>query len=203
MTEEPESTVEVAELVRAAAGGSTAAWNELVDRFSPLVWNICMRYKLSAADASDVSQNVWLRLTERLDTIREPAALAGWLATTARRECMRTFRGHHGEVPTAFDVDVPDSAERTDPDRELLALERREAVLAALGELPERGRTLLLMLAGDPPRSYREISDALDIPIGSIGPTRARYLERLRRSPALAGFGADTGYATANGGEQR
>lgn len=203
MTEEPESAVQVADLVRAAASGSTTAWNELVDRFAPLVWNICMRYKLSAADAADVSQNVWLRLTERLDSIREPAALAGWLATTTRRECLRTFRGHHGEVPTPFDFDVADSAERTDPDRGLLADERREAVLAALGELPERARTLLLMLAADPPRSYREISDTLDIPIGSIGPTRARYLERLRRSPALAGFGASSGYATTKGGDQR
>lgn len=179
---------EVAELVRAAADGDASAWNDLVDRFSPLVWNICMRYKLSRADASDVCQNVWLRLTERLDTIREPAALAGWLATTARRECLRTFRGHHGEIPTSFEIDVADERDRTDPDRALLHHERQQALLAALAELPERARELLLMLIEDPPRSYREISEKLGIPIGSIGPTRARHLERLRRSPALAGF---------------
>lgn len=178
----------VSALVHAAANGSAPAWEALVDRFAPLVWNICMRYKLSKDDAADVCQNVWLRLTERLDTIREPSALAGWLATTSRRECLATFRNHRSEVPNPMEMDVADDVESTDPARNVLFEERHAALLAALAELPEAGRTLLLLLMDDPPRPYREISDELGIPIGSIGPTRARYLERLRHSPALAGF---------------
>ncbi len=178
----------VATLVVAAAGGDASAWTSIVDRFAPLVWNICMRYKLSRHDATDVSQNVWLRLTERLDTIREPAALPGWLATTTRRECLGLFRSRQSEVPSAMEFDVADDDERTDPSRQLLSDERHEALLSAMAELPDHARTLLLLLMEDPPLPYREISERLGIPIGSIGPTRARHLERLRRSPALAGF---------------
>ena len=158
-----------------------------------------MRYKLSRHDAADVCQNVWLRLTERLDTIREPAALAGWLATTTRRECMAGFRRHRSEVPNAMELDVAADVESTDPARNLLFAERHEALLAALGELPEAARSLLTLLMADPPRTYREISDELGIPIGSIGPTRARYLERLRQSPALAGFRPAGGPAVMGG----
>jgi RNA polymerase sigma factor (sigma-70 family) len=189
----------VAELVRAAANGSASAWEALVDRFAPLVWSICMRYKLSRHDAADASQNVWLRLTERLDTIREPAALAGWLATTTRRECLAGFRHHRSEVPNAMELDVADDVESTDPDRNLLYAERHEALLAALGELPDNARSLLSLLMAEPPRTYREISDELGIPIGSIGPTRARYLQRLRQSPALAGFRPAGGPAVMGG----
>jgi RNA polymerase sigma factor (sigma-70 family) len=192
----------VADLVRAAASGSASAWEALVDRFAPLVWNICMRYKLPRHDAADVCQNVWLRLTERLDTIREPAALAGWLATTTRRECLATFRNHRSEVPNPMELDVADDVERTDPARSILFSERHDALLAALAELPEAARSLLLLLMADPPRTYRQISDELRIPIGSIGPTRARYLERLRQSPALAGF-RPAGSPAVTGGNQR
>jgi len=180
--------VPVASLVVAAAGGDSAAWNSLVDRFAPLVWSICMRYKLSPSDGADVSQEVWLRLTEKIDTIREPAALAGWLATTARRECLVLLRRRDREVPSAMELDLADDVDRTDPDREVLRMEREQALLAAFAELPDNARLLLTLLMEDPPRPYRDISAILGIPIGSIGPTRARYLERLRRSPALAGL---------------
>jgi RNA polymerase sigma factor (sigma-70 family) len=175
--------------VRQAAEGSATAWNSLVERFTPVIWNICLRHRLDKHDAADVCQNVWLRLTERLDTIRSPDALAGWLATTARHECLATLRRQRGSVPTAAaDVDLADDPQRTDPDRNLLQAERHQALLAALGELPTSGRSLLLLLMDDPPRSYREISEILQMPIGSIGPMRSRYLDRLRQSPALAGF---------------
>jgi RNA polymerase sigma factor (sigma-70 family) len=188
----------VDELVVAAAAGDAAAWNSIVDRFSSLVWSICMRCRLSRADAADVSQNVWLRLTEHLDTIREPAALPGWLATTTRRECLRTIRANKGEILSPMEIDIADDAERTDPGRSVLQAERQDALLAALAELPDHARALLLLLMEDPPRPYREISEQLGIPIGSIGPTRARHLQRLRQSPALAGFAP-----TTMGGDQR
>jgi RNA polymerase sigma factor (sigma-70 family) len=180
--------VSVAELVHAAAAGDSHAWSSIVDRFAPLVWNICMRYHLSRHDATDISQNVWLRLTEHLDSLREPAALPGWLATTTRRECFALFNRRRLEVPSAMDIDMVDDEESTDPGRHLIQSERHEALLTALAELPDSARALLLLLMEDPPRSYREISELLDIPVGSIGPTRARHLERLRRSPALAAF---------------
>jgi RNA polymerase sigma factor (sigma-70 family) len=189
----------VSDLVRAAAAGDAAAWNELVDRFSPLVWSICMRCRLSRADAADVSQTVWLRLTERLDTLREPAALPGWIATTTRRECLRTIERKHGEVLSPMEIDVAADQESTDPARALLQHERRDALLAALGELPESARRLLLMLMADPPIPYAQISEALGIPIGSIGPTRARHLQKLRQSPALAGLAP----TPMTGGDQR
>jgi RNA polymerase sigma factor (sigma-70 family) len=192
----------VADLVRAAASGSASAWESLVVRFAPLVWSICMRYKLSRHDAADVCQDVWLRLTERLDTIREPSALAGWLATTTRRECLATFRQHRSEVPNPMELDVADDVESTDPARHIMLAERHDALLAALGELPSAARSLLTLLLADPPRTYRQISDELGIPIGSIGPTRARYLQRLRQSPALAGF-APVGGPAVMGGDHR
>ncbi len=192
----------VATLVLAAAAGSSAAWESLVDRFAALVWSICMRYKLSPHDASDVCQNVWLRLAERLDTIRQPAALAGWLATTTRRECLATFRSHRSEVPNAMEIEIADDVERTDPARNVLLFELHDALLAALGELSDSGRALLLLLMEDPPRPYREISKQLGIPVGSIGPTRARCLDRLRQSPALAAFRPADGTAVL-GGDQR
>ena len=194
---DPEASV--GDLVRAAVAGDASAWNDLVDRFSPLVWSICLRCRLSRADAADVSQTVWLRLTERLDTLREPAALPGWIATTTRRECVRTIERKHGEVLSPMELDVAADQDSTDPARTLLQGERRDALLAALAELPESARKLLLMLMADPPIPYARISEVLGIPVGSIGPTRARHLQKLRQSPALAGFAP----APTTGGDQR
>ena len=175
-------------LVRAAAQGSSAAWESIVDRFTPLLWSICMRHRLSPPDAADVCQDVWVKLAESLEALREPAALPGWLSTTARRECLRTISKQRGEVLSDMAIDRGDDVERTDPARPLLQAERHQALLMALAELPDKARQLLMLLIEDPPRSYKEISERLGIPVGSIGPTRARYLQRLRESPALAGF---------------
>lgn len=183
----------IAALVRAASDGNASAWNSLVERLTPLIWNICMRYNLTRHDAADVCQTVWLRLAERLDTIRDPAALPGWLATTTRHECFALLRRSRAEVPSAIEYDMADDTEQTAPDRNLLMAERQEALLTALGELPSDARSFLLLLMDDSRRSYREISEILNIPIGSIGPMRARYLNRLRQSPALAEFRPATG----------
>jgi RNA polymerase sigma factor (sigma-70 family) len=180
----------VSTLVAAAQSGDSAAWSALVDRYAPLVWNVCWRYRLSQADAADVSQTVWLRLVERLDAVRDPEALAGWLVTTTRREALRVLAQARRQAPggIAADLDIADDTEATEPARGLLTMERQEAVLAALAELSDPIRRLLLMLAADPPKPYSEISATLGIPIGSIGPTRMRGLERLRRSLAARGM---------------
>ena len=174
-------------MVNRAAAGDQGAWNKLVERYSPLVWSICLRYRLDRQDSDDVGQSVWLLLVERIGMLREPAALPGWLATTTQRECLRvlrTSRRHdHAELPDeqlSLDLDAAMIEE------ELLAAERDAAVRAAFAELPRSCRELLAMLISDQPHSYEEISAALGMRVGSIGPMRARCLDRLRQSPHIA-----------------
>jgi RNA polymerase sigma factor (sigma-70 family) len=188
----------VAALVDRAAGSDQAAWDELVDRYAPLVWSICVRYELSRQDIEDVGQNVWLRLVEQLGNLREPAALPGWLATTTRRECLRVVKASR-----RYDVSGDELDEKLSPhtdaamiEQEIILAERNALLRAALAELPPRCRQLLTMLISDPPCPYAEISAILGIRIGSIGPERGRCLERLRRSEFLAGL-SDDGIAHA------
>ncbi|WP_375431897.1 RNA polymerase sigma factor [uncultured Friedmanniella sp.] len=184
--------VTVSSLVRAAAAGDRTAWDDLVRRFMPLVLSVASRYRLGSADVADVTQTVWLRLLQHLDRLREPAALPGWLVTTTRHECLRLLASSKRvtSLEPILDRGVssgptwqPWSDDFTDG---LVQTERHEALLTAFAGLSERDRQLLSLLIEDPPPSYAEISDRLQIPIGSIGPTRARALDRLRRSPAIA-----------------
>jgi RNA polymerase sigma factor (sigma-70 family) len=176
-------------LVARVGDGDQEAWNDLVERYSPLVWSICLRYRLDRSDMDDVGQSVWLLLIERIATLREPAALPGWLATTTRRECLRvlrvTRRDEHGGLPP--EDRMPPDPDAAGVDQEILAAERRAALRAAFDELPAGCHELLSMLVSDPPCTYADISAALGMAVGSIGPTRARCLGRLRRSPHLAG----------------
>ena len=176
-------------LVTRAAGGDPAAWDEIVERYAPLVWSICARFGLSNHDREDVAQNVWLLLVEQLGKLREPAALPGWLATTTHRECLRvvTVARKSERLGTGLD-DALQFVDNTIIDEEILMAERNAALRAAFAELPPKYQQLLAMLMSDPPHSYAEISEKLQIPMGSIGPQRARCLERLRRSSALAGL---------------
>jgi RNA polymerase sigma factor (sigma-70 family) len=176
-------------LVSRAAGGDPAAWDEIVERYAPLVWSICARFGLSNHDREDVAQNVWLLLVEQLGKLREPAALPGWLATTTHRECLRvvTAARKSERLGTGLD-DALQFVDNTIIDEEILMAERNAALRAAFAELPPKCRQLLAMLISDPPYSYAEISEKLQIPMGSIGPQRARCLERLRRSSALSGL---------------
>lgn len=174
-------------LVSRAIAGEQTAWDEIVERFSPLVWSICRRFRLSEMDAHDVGQNVWLRLIEYLPSLREPAALPGWLATTTRRECLRVQRltWQNEKQLVQPDIDVPADEETTQVDRWVMAHERDVALRTAFAQLGERCRQLLAMLMRDPPESYARISAELSIPVGSIGPSRARCLDQLRTSPAV------------------
>ena len=177
----------VVALVARAAGSDQDAWNELVERYAPLVWGICTRYRLSSHDIEDVGQNVWLRLVEQLGKLREPAALPGWLATTTSRECLRVVTTAQ-RLGTSLD-DAPEVADDVVIDEEILRTERDAALRSAFAELSPRCRQLLAMLISDPPHSYSQISETLGIPRGSIGPRRARCLERLRRSDTLIALG--------------
>jgi RNA polymerase sigma factor (sigma-70 family) len=178
------------ELVARAAGGDQTAWNELVERYATLVWSICLKYRLDRSDIDDVGQSVWLLLVENIASIREPAALPGWLATTTHRECLRVLRvAHrhdHAGMPSTDELPADPAAATIE--QEILEAELYAAVRAAFAELPcESGcRELLSMLISEPPCAYTEISVALGVAVGSIGPKRARCLQLLRRSPRLA-----------------
>jgi RNA polymerase sigma factor (sigma-70 family) len=149
------------------------------------------RHRLPRSDAADVAQTVWLRLVQNLGNLREPEALPGWISTTARNECLGVLNSRK-RFPTYDPLDDPPEAGvdlRATPDdvaAGLLEAERHEALLAAFAGLSDRHRELLMLLVADPPVTYAEISERLGMPIGAIGPTRARAVERLRRSPALA-----------------
>jgi RNA polymerase sigma factor (sigma-70 family) len=178
----------VGDLVARARSGDRQAWDALVERYAPLIWSICRRHRLGRADADDVGQSVWLRLLDQLDRVREPAALPGWLSTTTRRECLRVLSAAQGPHATIYALDVeslPDQRTGT-ADQELLAAERHAALRAAFTQLPPNGQQLLALLTADPPTPYADISAQLGIPVGSIGPTRSRYLDKIRRHPAIA-----------------
>jgi RNA polymerase sigma factor (sigma-70 family) len=180
----------VTDLVTRARDGDTRAWDALVERYAPLIWSICRRYRLGSADAEDVAQAVWLRLVDQLDNIRDPAAIAGWLATTTRRECCRALRAARrpqAAWPVLDAETIPDERAET-AEQELLAAERHAALRDAFAHLTPCCQQLLAILAADPPVPYAEISARLGIPVGSIGPSRGRCLDKLRRHPAIAGL---------------
>lgn len=182
-------------LVRRAQSGDQEAWNALVDRYSSLLWSVGRAHRLNQSDAGDVVQTTWLRLVEHLGRIEDPERLPGWLATTARRECLhllrRTGREHVGLGDDAA-LDVVDV--QAEPlDARLLADERDAALWSCFERLSDRCRTLLRVLMAAEPPAYAEVATALGMPIGSIGPTRGRCLQRLRQlSGTLTGEGLET-----------
>jgi RNA polymerase sigma factor (sigma-70 family) len=185
----PTHRAAAAALVRAAAAGDHQAWDALVDQFASTVWAIARAHRLNAADAADVSQTTWLRLLEHLDRIQQPERIGAWLATTARRESLHVLRMAGRQVPSGYDFEVlPDQGAAAAPDRGLLRSESAELVSELVDKLPVRSQLLLRLLSADSPLSYRDISEALSMPIGSIGPTRARALEQLRRLAQSAGY---------------
>jgi RNA polymerase sigma factor (sigma-70 family) len=181
--------MDTGDLVRAAAAGDHRSWDALVDRFSGTLWAVARSYRLREPDAADVVQTTWLNLVQHLGNIREPDRVGAWLATTARRECLRTLGREQRQVLTDDEADLQArEPSPSTPEEDLLAAERQDLVRAALAELPPRYQQLLRVLSADPAPSYEEVGAALAMPVGSIGPTRARGLERLRHSVHLAGL---------------
>jgi len=168
-------------LVQRARDGDQQAWNDLVERYTPLLWSSAQAYRLPTADAADAVQTTWLRLLEHLHRIHDPAPLAGWLVTTLRRECLRLLRRAQREQ--AHPPELTDLTHPADPvDTNLIRAERDAALWAAFNQLPDRCRSLLRVLVTDTsPARYEAISALLDIPVGSIGPTRMRCLSHLRQ----------------------
>jgi RNA polymerase sigma factor (sigma-70 family) len=178
----------VSELVRVARQGDQLAWNRIVEQYSGLLWAVTRTYRLSRPQAEDVIQTCWLRLVEHLDRIRDPDQVGAWLATTARRESVRVLRAEERELlaydPTAgmeaVDVDSPEA-------RAILSDQARR-IWRAFMNLPEHCFRLLRALLAVPPPSYAEVALALDMPIGSIGPTRMRCMKQLRRMLEATGI---------------
>ncbi|WP_370941818.1 sigma-70 family RNA polymerase sigma factor [Amycolatopsis sp. cg5] len=171
--------MDIGSMLTAAAADDQAAWNALVARFESLVWSIARGYRLSGADADDAVQMTWLRLVENIDRIAEPDRLAAWLATTAKRECLQLIR-KTSRAPLTTDLPPDHQDPAPLPDHALLRQEHDAALWAAVAELGERCRQLLRVLMAVPPPAYAEVAAALDMRIGSIGPTRRRCLEQLR-----------------------
>jgi RNA polymerase sigma factor (sigma-70 family) len=177
----PLKDVDTRDLVARARAGDQQAWVSLTDRYTNLLWSVARGMRLTRADAADVVQTTWLRLVESLENLREPEHIGSWLVTTARRECLATHRRGarvRMGLPDTWGEDVPAAG---DPLDEALLREERDAALwNAFGALTARCQSLLRVLMADPPPSYDEVSEALAMPVGSIGPTRQRCLKSLR-----------------------
>jgi RNA polymerase sigma factor (sigma-70 family) len=172
---------DVSSLVKRASDGDQAAWDALVERYTNLLWSVARGYRLERADAADVIQVAWLRLVEHLPRLRDPERVGAWLATTVRRECLQviaTRKRRGGPVEDEILTSLPDDAPPVDA--RLLADERDRALWQAFAGMPDRCQRLLRILMADPPPSYQDVAETLTMPVGSIGPTRARCLERLR-----------------------
>jgi RNA polymerase sigma factor (sigma-70 family) len=175
-----EQVASATELLRAAGEGDPSAWEEIVHRYNSLVWAKVRSYRLQHADACDAAQMTWLRLAENCHKIQDPERLGGWLATTAHRECLRILRR---PKHTSYSAEAtPEPADPSaDPDQRLIDADTAQALRTLIDELPPRWRTLIQELFTDSPRSYAEVAHTTGIPTGSIGPTRTRALQQLRR----------------------
>jgi RNA polymerase sigma factor (sigma-70 family) len=171
--------VGIAEVVRSAASGDAAAWDRLMDQYGRLIWSITRDFKLAESDASDVVQTTWLRLVEHIDRLEHPERVGAWLATTAKNECLRSIAARRRLVLVGEEYGLEVIGEHEQPaDEALLAAERVRTVREAVKLLPHRWQRLMELLMAEQP--YAVISDRLGLPVGSIGPTRGRCLDRLR-----------------------
>jgi RNA polymerase sigma factor (sigma-70 family) len=183
----------VGDLIQAAAAGDRQAWDHVVDRFSGLLWSVAASYRLSQADAADVLQTTWLKLLENLGNLRDPERVGAWLATTARRESQRALRRVDRFKPVSDERELdPGGPGPPLPEALVLESERDRALWEAFAQLSERCQRLLrIVVVSSPP--YEEAAAVLEMPVGSIGPTRARCLARLRRNLVGGGINAEAG----------
>jgi len=177
---------EILQIIRDAIAGHEGAWRELYRCYNPLIVSVARQYRLSADAVEDVSQNVWGRLVTHLGGIREPLALPGWIVTTTRNEALRVHRSDGRSTPIDPQTDPRlERVDRADPSENLLRSEQVRELEAMVAELKVGQRRLVRLFLADPQPSYAQISEQLGIPVGSIGPTRARCLAQLRNSPRL------------------
>ena len=179
---------DTARLLARAATGEPAAWRELVDRHASVVWAAARAYSANGTDAEDVCQVTWLSLAENLGSLRDPRALPGWLATTARREAIRLSKARRRESPVGWDtgmLDLPDPG--AGPESSALHSMAASRMWLAFAQLSRRCQQLLRVVAVAPDASYAQVGQALGMPRGSIGPKKGRCLAALRERLANGG----------------
>jgi RNA polymerase sigma factor (sigma-70 family) len=179
-----DNDAQLSALLAAARRGDNVAWEALITRFDRMLRSIARSYRLNHSDVDDVVQVAWTQLYRHIDSLREPHTVAGWLATTTRREAMRVLQKHVAEQ-LCDDPDLGGSVTSDGPDAMLIAAEERALLARAVAALPGGQRELLTLLSVQPDARYQHISSTLKMPVGSIGPTRARALTRLSCNPEL------------------
>jgi RNA polymerase sigma factor (sigma-70 family) len=170
------------ELVNMCLNGDALAWEALIMRYRRFIYSIPVKFGFQAVDAADIFQTVCLKLLEHLHEVKDESKINAWLSTTTTRQCLSTLANRHRETPT------PDEEfeEPLDPSMNLEEIqvlsEAQQDIRDCIQDLPPRCRSLIDMLYFDPRSlSYQEISQSLEIPVASIGPNRARCLERLKK----------------------
>ena len=168
------------------------SWNALIEDYQSIINSVCRRYRLKPEDTADVSQTVWMKVVDNLDRIREPRAMPAWIKTTALRTALAVLSSRNRLTLLDFSQDnsagwtpLTTSPSDSEVDAQMVDAERRAAVRAGLAELTESHRALLSLLVADPPITYQQISDQLGMPVGSIGPTRARSLRKLAATTSI------------------
>ena len=167
-------------LIEAARQGDQVAWRSIIELHHRLVWWMLGSYSFDHATQEDIYQTVWCRLAENLDKIRDPERLPAWMATTTRNEALKRIRYEKRIRPTDL-TDFELIADDPTPEETATLDDQRRSVLDAFARLDELCRELLVLCTTDPPLGYEEIAEVWGRPIGSIGPTRARCLNQLRK----------------------
>jgi len=187
------SAGDIESLIRKAIGGCDHSWNALVTEYQPLVTSITRRYRLSHADAQDVSQAVWLKLFENLHRIRQPACLPGWIDVTARRQALKTLTHASRCIPVTWIESLRSKSPailEEDLDHRLIRAEDARAIRNGLEELTPDQREFLRLTVAEPTLTYKDLAIYLNLPTGSIGPSRARHIRKLRETSAMVAYKA-------------
>jgi RNA polymerase sigma factor (sigma-70 family) len=176
-----------ATLLARVAEGDQSAWRRLIDEYDGLVRSVAASFRLQTADVHDVAQTTWMRLLQNVRTIRDPGRLAGWLSVPASREALALLRRSTRQRPLPMVDETSDAT--ADPERDVVDRDQARVLWAAVAELSPRQQRLLIALFREELDSYNDVAATCAMPIGSIGPTRARALSRLRSKLADRGLG--------------
>jgi RNA polymerase sigma factor (sigma-70 family) len=160
--------------------GDESALDELVRMMSPVLWHVVRATGLDREAAEDVVQNTWLTLVRSGDSVRDAQAITRWLCTAARREAWRVSKSASRTRPVDDEVLDARMPVQTSPESEVVSDDEKAQLWRALSRLPERCQKLLRIVAWEPRPDYSSVAEGLDMPIGSIGPTRRRCLDKLR-----------------------
>jgi RNA polymerase sigma factor (sigma-70 family) len=160
--------------------GEDPGLDDLVRVMSPVLWHVVRATGLDREATEDVVQNTWLTLVRSADSVRDAQAITRWLCTAARREAWRVSKAGSRTRPVEDDVLDARLPAQDSPESEVVAGDQSALLWQALSRLPERCQRLLRIVAWEPRPDYSSVADSLEMPIGSIGPTRRRCLDKLR-----------------------